>query len=331
MDEYLKEFEKIMNDVKKYFSKLYIPEQSDIQNETNILYFKIKNGISITNKDIREYVIKLGVAYDSMEKKFNTFANTKSKSFLTRAYESSVSLGKKILSDTIDFVKEVTLKESLKEVMVKIMKQDAKNAFDDVSNLLTGIYKQSSQGLLSEMDLTYSVSQSMLQTGQREEAIQGLTKMFKSKKLGSEWDVSGIKEEKLINRKIKQFIKANQNKTTDEIAKYLTKVKENGFIRIIDKNGNPRHYTTDYYSEMIVNQRLAEAQIRATLDLGEKNDIYIYEVTSHNSPNFCRVYEGTLHSDKYQGIDNIMGMDTIPTYHVNCKHRLQPSTYEIKK
>jgi hypothetical protein len=331
MDEYLIEFEKLMDKVNNSLEGLFIQNETAIQTETRILFHKVQNGIPITNKEINRYLKTLEREYGVIKNKLNSYVDSQGISFLKESYTNGVTLGKNILRTFKETIQDVFMSNDFEVKMRKVMKSDIKNAVNNVTSLFDTVYKQSRQGLLSETELTYSISQAMIESGNRDQAIQGLTRMFKNKKLGSEYDVSGKEEEILLKKKVREFLSSNKNKTADDLANYVGKLKSNGFIRIIDKNGNPRRYTTEYYSEMIVNQRLAESNIRATLDLSEKNDVYIYEVTSHNSPNFCRVYEGTLHSEKYAGIDNIMGMDTLPTYHVNCKHRIMPSNYEVKK
>lgn len=111
----------------------------------------------------------------------------------------------------------------------------------------------------------------------------------------------------------------------DEVAKRLTdNVEAKRFIRIVDKNGNPRHYKISHYSDLVARNHYHEAQSEAVKQVNKNYDNDLIRVSTHNTTTeICQQYEGMIFT--MSGKDDRFPLaDQVPPYHPNCIHFITP-------
>ena len=113
--------------------------------------------------------------------------------------------------------------------------------------------------------------------------------------------------------------------TRDEVAKALKKTAdEKKFIKIIDKNGNPRNYQIRYYSDLVARTQYHKAQAEAVKQVNKNYDNDLIRVSTHNTTTeICQAYEGKIFS--LSGVSKMFPVaDNVPPYHPNCIHFITP-------
>lgn len=105
-------------------------------------------------------------------------------------------------------------------------------------------------------------------------------------------------------------------------------VKENKFLTIIDKNGNPRQYRITDYANMVYRTKWHEAQSEAVKTNNANWDTDLIQVSNHNSTTeICQQYEGKIMSLSGKNKDFPVA-DNVPGYHVNCLHYISTTFVE---
>jgi len=96
--------------------------------------------------------------------------------------------------------------------------------------------------------------------------------------------------------------------------------KDNKFLTIVDKNGNPRQYRITYYAEMVYRSKWHEAQSEAVKTNNKNWDTDLIRVSSHNTTTeICQQYEGKIFSLSGKNKDFPVA-DQVSPYHVGCLH-----------
>jgi hypothetical protein len=116
------------------------------------------------------------------------------------------------------------------------------------------------------------------------------------------------------------------------VANSLLKANEDKrYIKIIDKNGNPRRYRISYYSEMVYRSSWHEAQSRAVKSVNANYATDLVRVSNHNTTTeICQQYEGKVFSLTGRNKDFPI-LDQSPPFHVNCLHYLNTTFKESLK
>ena len=116
------------------------------------------------------------------------------------------------------------------------------------------------------------------------------------------------------------------------VANKLLKANDgNRFIKIIDKNGNPRRYRISYYAEMVYRSKWHDAQSEAVKTVNANYDTDLVRVSSHNTTTvICQQYEGKVFSLTGKNKDFPI-LDQAPGFHVNCLHYINTTFEEALK
>lgn len=116
------------------------------------------------------------------------------------------------------------------------------------------------------------------------------------------------------------------------LANKLMKANDNNrYIKIIDKNGNPRNYKISHYTEMVYRSAWHEAQSQAVKTVNANYDTDLIRVSSHNTTTeICQQYEGKVFSLTGKNKDFPI-LDQEPPFHVNCLHYITTTFEESLK
>lgn len=118
------------------------------------------------------------------------------------------------------------------------------------------------------------------------------------------------------NGDIKDFVEILVEARPETKAWYET--VKNG--QLVEVNG--RHFTPDYYAELIARTRFHEVQSLATLDVAENVGSDLVVVSNHNTTTpMCQEHEGVVYS--ISGNDpEFPPLTDSPPFHPNCLHTL---------
>ena len=96
--------------------------------------------------------------------------------------------------------------------------------------------------------------------------------------------------------------------------------KNNRYLTIINKNGNPMKYRISYYSEMVYRVKWHEAQSAAVRTNNANYGTDLIRVSNHNTTTeICQQYEGKIFSLNGKNKDFPI-IDQLAPFHVNCLH-----------
>ncbi|MDZ4726199.1 MAG: phage minor capsid protein [Leptospira sp.] len=215
--------------------------------------------------------------------------------------------------------------------------RDLNHGFKQGETYIRSIFKTAKQDILSETKISEIVLNDIMSEGTFKKA---------SKSLGYEMQLLGSTNNTTIRQLSEKELRSRFNSYKKKLAqskelpaglrKYALgkaeeKLRDGKFVTIIDKNGKPRTYSLDYYTDMVAQSRFADAQVEGTIAAGEKLGAHLFLVTFHNTETpKCQQYEDKyLSSDEkligkyFEGREILrLTEDSKPIYHVNCKHRL---------
>ena len=218
----------------------------------------------------------------------------------------------------------------------------------------------SKQGILTETEMTEAFIAGLTSEDLRRRTMQEGLRIL-ADKLRARLNTSPIatvpaeEQRQLINALVQRAIDNGMPKQF--VDHYRKTVENEGFIRIINKNGDYMTFRVNHYAEMVATTRMSRAQTEGTIQTGLKNGAAFLRITSHNSPNFCGQMEGRLiaidpqyvgwryNNLKTRAPENVLwykdkivirhvrprktmpaaidvhNVTTVPGYHINCKHR----------
>lgn len=109
-------------------------------------------------------------------------------------------------------------------------------------------------------------------------------------------------------------------------AKLLTeKVREQGFVGLIDKSG--KQWSIDTYAEMVTRTKLEQVDSEVTRVMGLENGIDLALISSHGATDACANWEGVVVSlngltDGFITYSEVKA--TNECFHPRCQHQLRP-------
>lgn len=132
-------------------------------------------------------------------------------------------------------------------------------------------------------------------------------------------------QEKIIDRAISEgFIEEGTARSSiKRLQKELLKKAQDGkYITVIDKNGKPRSYKVNTYSELVARTKLQEASTQGVLDTATTVGADLVQVSSHNTKTaYDAQFEGKIYS--LTGNDKeFPTADDLPPFHPNCLHTI---------
>lgn len=94
------------------------------------------------------------------------------------------------------------------------------------------------------------------------------------------------------------------------------------YIKLIDKNGDPRYYNLKDYTDMVIRTNLRNASTLSTISVAEAVGSDLVQVSSHNTQTpFDSQFEGKIYS--LSGKDPDFPQATfLPPFHLGCLHNL---------
>lgn len=189
------------------------------------------------------------------------------------------------------------------------------------------------QTVLDEQEITRLLADGLIDKADAREAKKLLKRAF-------EQAPEKVLDRAAIDRKkarlLSDFVKrvnANPNENLTEslraalIEKKRKTLEAGRYIQLVDKNGIVRTYSADTYSELVARTKIGDAQNVATIEQGEVYGVKTFQVTRHNttSPQ-CIPHEGRTYTTARDGqlaeLFPALTLETTPTYHTNCQHRL---------
>jgi hypothetical protein len=92
---------------------------------------------------------------------------------------------------------------------------------------------------------------------------------------------------------------------------------------------NGRHFTLNYYAEMVARTRMREAQSEATKNMSQEYENDLVQMSHHSNPclQICKPLEDQIYS--ISGTDPeypALTEETTPPLHPNCEHSLSPTS-----
>lgn len=236
-------------------------------------------------------------------------------------------------------------------VLVRDMVRDFTAGLAEGRRQLGSLFVLSKQGILTETELSGAVLDSLTRKGTAQEAIKEIAQRLRKKLHTSPITrLSPSEQHQLINSFIAKARRQGvRGAALDDMRKMLL---DDGFIRIVNKNGHYMHFRVSYYAELVARTRIGNAQNIGVMDMSAAHGGDLFGVTAHNSPNFCHYFEGRIYTTnpEYVGlayrnkrtgtIENIemlsgstfiqsegINISHRPVYHINCRHRLYPTTF----
>jgi len=289
--------------IREILTLLFKGSENKIKSKIQELYAIVSEGNLIKIQEFKKRLREIQFIYAEMEDIFKEFSTTKAYTQLLTQYNNGVDLAYTALIDSnIPVDIRAAFDQKTLNIFVKDMIKDFTIASKGTRKLIGSFYTFSKQGIATETELTFTVAQAMVETGYKREATKGIQKLLKSKQLdGTTAYVSPEKAEQLTNNAVKRYItkqsKLGKVVRKSDITKFMKKVQNDGFIRIINKNGKEMYFRTSVYSDFVTNTRLADSQVLGTIEQGLSVGVRLFQITSHNSPNFCGEFENSLVSD----------------------------------
>jgi hypothetical protein len=92
---------------------------------------------------------------------------------------------------------------------------------------------------------------------------------------------------------------------------------------------NGRHFTLNYYAELVARTRLRESQTEATKNMSQEYDCDLVQMSRHSNPcsEICKPVEGNIYS--LSGTDPdypVLTAEDEPPLHPNCEHSIAPTS-----
>lgn len=109
-----------------------------------------------------------------------------------------------------------------------------------------------------------------------------------------------------------------QRLTQDALLKRLT---QDGLVGIVDRGG--KRWRLDSYSKMVVNTKITEAHLQASMNLSRQLGMDLALISTHNAEDACNGWEGVVVSLHGETKGYPILSDAIATnelFHPNCKH-----------
>lgn len=158
-----------------------------------------------------------------------------------------------------------------------------------------------------------------------------LTRLFRltKQKVIDEYSLNSALWKAYQSGDIRNFasILATENSTFSSL--YNTIVTEGKFIE-----AGGRHFTPEYYAELVARTRWHEAQSLATIDLCKVVGTDLVKVSDHNTTTeLCMEHEGQIYSISGENKEFPL-LEETPPFHPNCLHTLHPyfeSALEVER
>lgn len=219
---------------------------------------------------------------------------------------------------------EGAINPGMLSIFVSDMAKDFSIGLNGARKVVGSFFKFSKQGVLTETELTDAVARGWIKQGTSRVGLREVAARLRDKISTSSAARLTEDEEKAA---IKQIIQAYRKRGVPSqfIESMERMVQNDGFIRIIDKNGKPRVFRISTYAEFVTRTRTGDAQVRGTLDAGNRYGVTEFQVTSHNTETpICKPHEGQIYTTNPANTDRfkLLTPENTPTYHVNCEHRL---------
>jgi hypothetical protein len=133
------------------------------------------------------------------------------------------------------------------------------------------------------------------------------------------------------DRQINQLIAQGlaQGETRTEVSERLTaalrkKVGLDDGIRItVRGEKSVRHFTPEYYAELVARTQTREASTEGALRFGQERGYSLYRISTHEGAcPMCQVYQGKIYSVTPH--PDFPELDARPPFHPNCTHIMTP-------
>lgn len=92
---------------------------------------------------------------------------------------------------------------------------------------------------------------------------------------------------------------------------------------------NGRHFTLNYYAELVARTRMREAQTEATKNMSQEYENDLVIVSHHANPCelICKAFEDQIYSISGTDLEYpALTEETSPPYHPNCGHSISPTS-----
>ena len=123
------------------------------------------------------------------------------------------------------------------------------------------------------------------------------------------------------------IIEGTPRETIRTLREELQRVNADQLVKVIDKNGNTRHYEPGYYADMVVRTKTREVVVKARHNRLNESGVDLVIIIGKPSDNFCSAFLGQIFSlsgnhPKYPAYSSLPGGG--PPFHPKCSKGTRP-------
>lgn len=259
--------------------------------------------------------------YSRMETLFAGYAAAETK----RQYKAGVNLAAETLgyADTTASIDAKTIGSFVQEML-----DDFTRGTNGGRKTIGTFFVFSKQGILTENEMTAIMARGWIKEGTGRQGMRDLADALRAKLDSSKMTrLSPAEIDGLTKVAIEKYRKAG---VPPQFLSSMEKMlKEQKFLRLINKNGDPMHFRVNHYAELVARTRTGNAQVHGAIEQANAYGVTEFQVTSHNTETeVCKPHEGKIYTtDPNNSRFEYLSPENRPLYHILCKHRLLPRAF----
>lgn len=213
------------------------------------------------------------------------------------------------------------------EVLAKDSIRDFEVATAGGQTELQNFFYYTKQGILTESEISGIIGRGIAENADSESAVrelaQNLRKRLKSSTIAS---IPQSQEDDLVKLYLQKL--RRRGVPSQFMDRFERLIREDKFLRIINKNGDPMQFRVSNYAELVTRYRVAEAQTIGTMNQAQFFGVTEFRISSHGTDcHICGPHEGkTYTTDHSTPYFEYFSPENRPPYHGHCKHRANAIT-----
>lgn len=273
----------------------------------------------------QQNLARVNSIYNRIDKLFAHYSAAETK----RQYKMGVD----VAAETLRIAdKTASLDSKTLGIFVKEMVDDFTRGTNGGRKMFGTFFVFSKQGVLRENEMTELMAKGWIKHGTGREGMREIARALRAKLDSS--PMTRLKPDEvdaLTDTALAQYRK--RGVPTQFMKSFEKMIREERFLRIINKNGDPMHFRVNHYAELVARTRTGNAQVHGTIEQANAYGVTEFQVTSHNTETeICRPHEGKVYTtDPNNTRFEYMTPEKRPLYHILCKHRLLPRAFTRAK
>jgi hypothetical protein len=273
----------------------------------------------------QQNLARVNTIYNRIDKLFAQYSAAETK----RQYK----LGVDIAAETLRIAdKTASLDSKTLGIFVKEMLDDFTRGTNGGRKMFGTFFVFSKQGVLRENEMTELMAKGWIKHGSGREGMREIAKALRAKLDSS--PMTKLKPDEVDALTVAALDQYRKRGVPPQFLKsFENMIREERFLRIINKNGDPMHFRVNHYAELVARTRTGNAQVHGTIEQANAYGVTEFQVTSHNTETeICRPHEGKVYTtDPNNTRFEYMTPERRPLYHILCKHRLLPRAFTRAK